>query len=225
MRNGHDRLDVYDRAAAAPLKGYLRLYETQLRSERKAAKTIQAYFYVLGKFSRWLEAELDRPPRLGDLSLINARSFLVAAQEKTRWDGHPYIESAGKGVIAGATVHQYVRTLKTFGSWVEREEYSESNPLGILKLPQVEQKQLVPLSEDEERLLIGTYDDNNPNDCRTKAIFLLMLDTGLRLAEVAGLREQNVDFEHGFVLVMGKGRKERSVPFGSWDGKTPSRLR
>lgn len=215
MRNGHHKPDSIDpRLGATALKGYLRLYETQLKSERKASKTLQAYFYVLGKFTHWLEEDLRRPLVLGDVTVTQARSFLVTAQEKTRWDGHPFIDGRDKGVIAGATVHHYVRTLKTFGAWLEREGYVEDNPLWVLKLPKVEEKQLVPLSEEEERLLIETYDDNNPNDCRSKAIFLLMLDTGLRLAEVTGLLEQNVDFERGFVLVMGKGRKERSVPFG-----------
>ena len=97
---------------------------------------------------------------------------------------------------------------------LEAEGYVERHPLGTLKLPRVEQKQLVPLSVEEERQLIDTYNDNNPNDCRSKAIFLLMLDTGLRLAEVINLQAENVDLDNGFLLVMGKGRKERSVPFG-----------
>src|SRR5205814_2101388 len=81
-------------------------------------------------------------------------------------------------------------------------------------LPKVDQKQLLPLTEEEERKLIDTYSENDSFECRSKAIFLLMLDTGLRLSEIITLTEQNMDLDGGFLLVMGKGRKERSVPFG-----------
>jgi site-specific recombinase XerD len=83
-----------------------------------------------------------------------------------------------------ATVHQYTRGLKTFGAWLEREGYAASHPLHTLRLPKLDEKQLRPLSEEEERRLLGAYDDNNPTECRLKAIFLLMLDTGLRLSEL-----------------------------------------
>jgi len=78
----------------------------------------------------------------------------------------------------------------------------------------MDQKELRPLTEAEERALLDAYDDNNPTDCRLKAIFLLLLDTGMRLGELTGLKAENVDLDHGFLIVMGKGRKERSIPFG-----------
>jgi integrase len=73
---------------------------------------------------------------------------------------------------------------------------------------------IAALSEAEERALLGAYDDNNPTECRLKAIFLLMLDTGMRCAELTGLTLENLDLDGGFLLVMGKWRKERSIPFG-----------
>lgn len=196
------------------LSGYRRLYETQLRSERKSPKTIDAYNYALTKFENYFTTENGRPATLADFTVLQVRLFLVAAQSRPKWEGHPYLAKATDATISGATVHHYVRGLKTFGSWLAAEGFIPSHPLATLKAPKVEEKQLVPLSEEEERKLIETYDDNNPNDCRSKAIFLLMLDTGLRLGEVIHLEEPNVDLDSGFVLVMGKGRKERSVPFG-----------
>jgi integrase len=57
-------------------------------------------------------------------------------------------------------------------------------PLVAVRLPLLGERQLRPLTEEEERKLLSTCDENNSGDCRTKAIFLLMLDTGLRLSEV-----------------------------------------
>lgn len=197
-----------------PLRGFVRLYEAHLRSERKTPKTIEVYKYVLGKFETWFTSTYGQPPTLAHFSRDQVRLFLVAAQDRPKWQGHPTLDGVTAEGISGATVHHYVRTLKTFGSWLDREDYARTNPLATLRLPKVDQKELLPLTEAEERQLLDTYNDNNPNDCRSKAIFLLMLDTGLRLSEVIHLQDANLDLDNGFLLVMGKGRKERSVPFG-----------
>ncbi|MHB8576246.1 MAG: tyrosine-type recombinase/integrase [Dehalococcoidia bacterium] len=203
-----------DGNTALPLKGFIRLYETDLKAERKTAKTIATYGYVLTKFSQWYTAEYGAAPTLSTVTAVQVRLFLVAVQDKPKWQGHPTLEGVTTATLSGATLHIYVRTLKTFGGWLAREGHLPDDPLRTLRLPKVDQKQLVPLTEAEERTLLATYDENQPGDCRSKAIFLLMLDTGLRLAEVAHLQLANVDLDNGFLLVMGKGRKERSVPFG-----------
>jgi site-specific recombinase XerD len=200
--------------ASLPLKGYVRLYEVHLRAEQKTAKTIEIYQYVLTRFLAWYETTHGVAPTLDQFTGDQVRFFLVDAQDKPRWDGHPYIKRNGSDRISSATLHLYVRTLKTFGAWLAREGSAPVNPLETVRVPKIEQKQLVPLTEEEERQLIDSYDDNNPADCRIKAMFLLMLDTGLRLSEVTHLKDSNVDLDNGFLLVMGKGRKERSVPFG-----------
>lgn len=197
-----------------PLRGYVRLYEASLKGENKSPKTIQVYLYVLGRFHDWLEASYGATPVLAYFTLNHVRLFLAAALERPKWDGYPFMRPASDKHISSSTLHQYVRTLKTFGSWLAREGYTPTHMLYVLRLPKVEEKQLVPLTEEEERQLIGSYDDNVAADCRIKAIFLLMLDTGLRLSELVHLQDANVDLDHGFLLVMGKGRKERSVPFG-----------
>ena len=197
-----------------PLQGFFRLYEAQLRSERKSARTIKIYNGALGKFWDWSEQANAHKPVLSDFVTTQVRLFLADAMDKPKWDGHPILEGITKEKLASATLHQYFRGLKTFGAWLEREGYASVHPLHNLRAPKVDQKQLLPLSEDEERRLLGVYDDNNLTECRLKAIFLLMLDTSMRLSELTGLQAENVDLEHGFLLVMGKGRKERSIPFG-----------
>ncbi|HLF08320.1 MAG TPA: tyrosine-type recombinase/integrase [Dehalococcoidia bacterium] len=187
---------------ALPLAGFYRLYEAQLRAERKSAKTIRIYFDGLGKFGKWFEATYGRPATLAD------------ALGRQKYVGHPTLEGRTGETLSVSTVHQYTRALKTFGGWLEREGYTQVHPLHTLRLPRLEECQLRPLSEGEERARLGAYDDNNPTECRLKAIFLLMLDTGLRLAELITLKVENVDLDNGFLLVMGKGRKERSIPFG-----------
>lgn len=201
-------------AASLPLKGYFRLYEAQLRAERKSPRTIEAYQYSLGKFAQWCERAFGTAPTLEQFNREQVRLFLVDAQDKPKWDGHPFLNGVTVKPVSGATLHHYVRALKTFSGWLHREGYAASNALQMLRPPKLDEKQLVPLTEEEERHILDTYNDNSAVDCRTKAMFLLMLDTGLRLSELIHLQLEDVSMDHGFLLVMGKGRKERSVPFG-----------
>jgi site-specific recombinase XerD len=134
--------------------------------------------------------------------------------DRPKWEGHPTLARETEFRVSGAMLHQYARSLKTFGGWLQREGYAPANPLGALRMPKVDQRELVPLSEEDERILVGAYDDNTVTGCRIKALFLLMLDTGLRLSEVVDLKDEAVDLEQGYLVVLGKGGKERAVPFG-----------
>jgi site-specific recombinase XerD len=104
--------------------------------------------------------------------------------------------------------------LKTFGAWLERERYAAIHPLYSVRAPRGDDRQLRPLTEEEERSLLDSYDDNHATEVRLKAIFLLLLDTGMRLSELTSLKFENVDLDHGYLVVFGKGRKEQSIPFG-----------
>lgn len=75
-----DQLGSFERREEAKLAlaGYRRLYETQLRAERKSPKTIEVYRYVLEPFERWFQGEHRRPP------VLRVRLVLVAGQEVFR---------------------------------------------------------------------------------------------------------------------------------------------
>lgn len=196
------------------LTGYIRLYAAQLRAERKSPKTIDLYTYCLEKFRGWyLEVE-GVEPTLGDFTVVRVRLFLADRMDRPKYQGHPRMRAAEGERVSSSTIHQYARSLKTFGGWLAREGHTPAHPLFALRPPKLEERLIAPLTEDEERRLLAAYDENRPTGCRIKALMLLMLDTGLRRAEVVGLRDDTVDLDHGFVLVLGKGGKERTVPFG-----------
>jgi site-specific recombinase XerD len=75
------------------------------------------------------------------------------------------------------------------------------------------------IREDEIRKLLAACDGTGFDDRRDKAILLLLWDTGIRRAEIAGLRLEDVDDEHDILMVVGKGRRPRAVPFGKKAGK------
>jgi site-specific recombinase XerC len=69
--------------------------------------------------------------------------------------------------------------------------------------------------KDDLRKLLGACDGRRFADRRDAAIFRLFLDSGMRLAEMAGLKVTDLDFDHEVAIVVGKGRRPRSCPFGS----------
>jgi integrase len=84
--------------------------------------------------------------------------------------------------LAPVSVAGYVRTLKAFGNWLQAEELAEASGLRALRKPRVPDKLIEPVPDDTLRRLLGLA------TVRDRAILLLLLDTGLRVSEAAGIR-------------------------------------
>jgi integrase/recombinase XerD len=105
------------------------------------------------------------------------------------------------------SVAGYVRCLHVFGNWLAAEELAEAVVIRRLAKPRVPKKLIEPLNDDELRHLLANA------GTRDQAILLLLLDTGLRVSEAAGIRFRDLR-QDGSIKVMGKGAKERLVPVG-----------
>jgi site-specific recombinase XerD len=110
--------------------------------------------------------------------------------------------------LAPESIAGYVRGLKAFGNWCAAEELAAAAGFRALRRPHVPRKLIVPFSTGELERLLALADP------RERALTLLLLDTGLRLAEVASLRVGDLRPD-GTIRVLGKGSKERIVPLGS----------
>ena len=86
----------------------------------------------------------------------------------------------------------------------------------ILPLQQIMFFREMDFSLDEIKKIMASFNVNTYEGMRNHAIFVVLLDTGLRIAECTGLSLPDVNFEGGFIKVMGKGSKERIVPIGSY---------
>jgi site-specific recombinase XerD len=71
------------------------------------------------------------------------------------------------------------------------------------------------LSDEEIRCILNTLIATNPTDARNQTLFMLLLDTGLRIGELVNLKLCDTHMDDGFLKVTGKGKKERIVPIGS----------
>jgi integrase/recombinase XerC len=114
---------------------------------------------------------------------------------------------------ARSSVARKLSALRTFGRFLRREGWIESDPAGLAVAPKREIKVPAHLSEDEMSRLLEMPDAAEPLGRRDRAILELFYASGLRLSELVALDVDDVNLSARMVRVMGKGAKERIVPF------------
>jgi integrase/recombinase XerC/integrase/recombinase XerD len=185
------------------------LFAATKRTEGRSPKTIDWYCDFLRKFAKYL----GENPTISHVTLDNARSFVAFLQgQTTRWNGHPLIP-AQEGGFSPYTIHGYVRTLKAFASWLVEEGFTGTDVFAKLKRPKLPQPMIEILSDDEIAALLKEINPRCFFGARLYATFLLLLDTGIRARELCTLTVDNVFLDQDYIKVLGKGRKERIVPF------------
>lgn len=105
--------------------------------------------------------------------------------------------------------------LKTFYKMLVINGDLESNPLQTVQTPKLPQKLPDVLTHDEINQMMAAIDFSKLSGERDKTIIMLMYGSGLRVSELVSLTINDLFVDEGFVKVIGKGNKERLVPFGS----------
>jgi len=166
-----------------------------------SAHTAAAYESDISQFLDFAAQHLERP-RLepGDLGLGTIRAFMAELYRQ----GH-----------ARTSVARKLSALRAFGRYLKREGLIETDPAALAASPKRERKVPAHLSIDEMERLLEMPDVSDPLGCRDRAILELFYASGLRLSELVGLDLDDVNLRARMVRVMGKGAKERLVPFNS----------
>ncbi|KRA29741.1 recombinase XerC [Nocardioides sp. Root614] len=177
-------------------------YERHLVSERDlAAHTVTAY---LGD----LVGLLDHASRLGladvaDLDLRTLRSWLAKQQTMG---------------LSRTTLARRATAARVFTGWLARTGRAPTDAGSALGSPKPHRTLPSVLRVDEASELIAAAaalaDDGSPVGVRDVAMLELLYATGMRVGELCGLDVDDVDRDRNVVRVFGKGRKERTVPFG-----------
>ena len=116
---------------------------------------------------------------------------------------------------APSTAATRYRCVQQFFRWLEEEGEVPASPMVNMKPPAVPDTPVPVLSDDELRRLLAACEGRGHEDRRDTAIVRVLLDCGLRLAELTALRVDDIDFGYSVIHVVGKGRRPRSAPFGA----------
>ena len=188
-------------------------YMSQLKTEWKSARTIATYQERIGYFVVFLDEHGISDAVCDCLTPDTARDFTGYLQGRTKYQDHPYIHGHPEA-LSPKSIEGRVKMLKILSSWVCREGYLNRDPLAGYKLPKVPQMLPNPLTDEEITVVFRYIDRETPLGERNYIIVFFLLDTGLRVSEFTGLRFENVDLERRQLRFIGKGAKERMVPFG-----------
>jgi integrase/recombinase XerC len=122
-----------------------------------------------------------------------------------------------------ATIQRKIYALKSFYSFRMAQGTIDKNPFDVISSPKTEKKLPDILTQKE----ILTFLDGLPEDTfihlRNKAVFEFLYATGLRISELVNLKAADINFNEGMLRVLGKGKKERIVPFHDFAGEVLSR--
>lgn len=140
---------------------------------------------------------------------------ITRAREVTPTVVRAYLEDMRRRKLASGYMSRTYGALRCFFSFLARERLIPQNPFEMVEKPRAERKLIRPLSMEQMRVLLSGLNQNYFPNHSVWTIMVLILDTGLRISEVIDLRTDQIDFQRGVLRVMGKGGKEREVPFGA----------
>lgn len=128
-------------------------------------------------------------------------------------DIRAYLAFLNKHNYAKRTISRRISSLRSFYKYLVRENYLEFNPFVKVKTPKLDKKLPGFLEEIEINELLELPPENILG-IRDQAVLELLYATGCRVSELVALTLENIDLENRYVLLRGKGNKERIVPLG-----------
>jgi integrase/recombinase XerC len=173
----------------------------------------------LARFVEWLDVEKGYSPHTMTNYQRDVEDFFAFAEEAADLAAldplfvRSYVYHLNSR-CKSSSVARKLSALRTFFRFLLREKIVASDPFSHVSMPKQGKYIPVFLTVDEVFSLLEAPDANDTFAMRDRAILELLYATGMRVAELAALNIDRVDFREGMVKITGKGNKERLVPTG-----------
>lgn len=180
--------------SSATLEELLTSYLRMLRANNKSPLTLKSYAHSVRRLATWREAN-GLSVEVGRISRAEMEEYLAFCLTNRK----------------PASVADWHGQLSTFFNWLVREGELAQSPLRGVKSPKQPDVPPPVLSDEQLRALLRACEGNDYYARRDGAIIRMLLDTGLRRAELAGITLDDLDLDVGEVTVRGKGSKVRTT--------------
>ncbi|MCY4611642.1 MAG: site-specific tyrosine recombinase XerD [Gammaproteobacteria bacterium] len=161
-----------------------------------ARSTMQAYCSDLSGFSRWLR--------------VQGNDLCTAGGE----DIQMYLASRLQKGTRASSVARILSAIRLFYRYAKRHALRGDDPCAQVITPKPSRYLPTVLSEQETETLLNTPDVSTPKGLRDRAMLELLYACGLRVSELVSLKQGQINMKTGVLRLVGKGMKERLVPFG-----------
>jgi site-specific recombinase XerD len=172
-------------------------FARHLRGANKSPNTIKSYLEATTQFDEFL-ADRGMPREVAAIHREHVEAF---------------IENQLSRLKPASAANRY-RSLQQYFRWLADEGEIRESPMARMKPPTIPETPPPVLREDEIKKLLAACSGTDFDDRRDLAIIWLLADTGIRRAEIAGLVVEDIDWDHETLIVLGKGRRPRTVAFG-----------
>lgn len=129
-------------------------------------------------------------------------------------DIRAFIATEHRRGLSPKSLQRRLSAVRSFYRWLLKRGRVKANPADAIRAPKAPRKLPQVLDPDEAKALVEVPTDA-PLGLRDRALLELFYSSGLRLSELCALRWRDFDLAEGLVTVLGKGRKQRTVPVGS----------
>lgn len=180
--------------------GYVAMADSflrHLRAEGKAAPTVKSYLEAVAGLGAYL-TEQGMPTELASIHREHVESYIAELRDTRK----------------PATAANRYRSLHVFFHWLEDEGEIPASPMGRMRQPKVPVDRPPVLSDEAVIALLKVCAGQGFMERRDTAILRLLIDTGLRRAELAGITIADIDWARSAIRVLVKGGYTREVPFG-----------
>lgn len=175
-------------------KSFLR----HLKAEGRSPATLRLYGQSVRFFARWLESR-GRAATVDELNRAAIREWLADLSER----------------VEPGTVKTRYRGLYRFCVWCVDEDEIAEHPMAKMSSPSLKAKPVPVLSDDELAALMKACAGKDFGARRDEAMTRVLLDCGIRISELCGLRVADLDLDQGTAIVRGKGNKVRAIYFSA----------
>lgn len=173
-------------------------WRRHLRAANRAPATIASYLTVGEALAAFL-ADRGMPTAASAIRREHVETYVAEMTER----------------LSAATVAKHYRSLQQLFRWLVDDGEIEASPMARMRPPHVPEQPVKVLTDGDLGRLLDAARGNTFENRRDTAILRLFVDTGIRAGELAGLRVDDLDFEQDVATVLGKGRRQRGVPFGN----------
>jgi len=142
------------------------------------------------------------------LDYIKENNFKVNKDNIREFMSFVFLKTKNK-----ATVSRKVYAIRSFYDFLLSKSIIDKNPFDGIRTPKVDKKLPQILTENEMIDFLNNIPTDNILNIRNRALFEMLYATGLRVSEIAGLKKNNIDKRERLIRIIGKGKKERIVPF------------